>query len=64
MQSGGVYWDVPAGRRDGRISRASEIVDIPLPSFNLVQITESFANKGLTQADMVALSGMSSFLLL
>ncbi|KMT16466.1 hypothetical protein BVRB_3g050860 [Beta vulgaris subsp. vulgaris] len=55
--TGGLYWDVPAGRRDGRISRASETLDIPAPSFNLDQLTQSFANKGLTQDDMVALSG-------
>ncbi|KNA04503.1 hypothetical protein SOVF_199100 [Spinacia oleracea] len=53
----GGYWDVPAGRRDGRISKASETLDIPAPSFNLDQITQSFANKGLTQDEMVALSG-------
>ncbi|XP_021725935.1 peroxidase 5-like [Chenopodium quinoa] len=55
--SGGLYWDVPAGRRDGRISRASETEDIPKPTFNLDQLIESFAKKGLTQGDMVALSG-------
>ncbi|KAL2921625.1 Peroxidase 5 [Bienertia sinuspersici] len=55
--TGGLYWDVAAGRRDGRISRASETVDIPSPSFNLNQIIQSFANKGLTQGDMVALLG-------
>ncbi|KAK9673080.1 hypothetical protein RND81_12G144300 [Saponaria officinalis] len=43
--TGGLYWDVPAGRRDGRISNASETVDI--------------ADKGLSQDDMVALLGMS-----
>ncbi|XP_010671315.2 peroxidase 5 [Beta vulgaris subsp. vulgaris] len=53
----GLYWDVPAGRRDGRISRASETSDIPTAFFNLDQITQSFAKKGLTQSDMVALSG-------
>ncbi|XP_074282343.1 peroxidase 5-like [Silene latifolia] len=53
----GLYWDVPAGRRDGRISRAEETVDIPGPSFNLDQMTQSFAEKGLTQDDLVALLG-------
>ncbi|KAK9724191.1 hypothetical protein RND81_05G054500 [Saponaria officinalis] len=55
--TGGLYWDVPAGRRDGRISRASETVVIPSPSFSLDQITQSFAEKGLTQHDMVTLLG-------
>ncbi|KAL9240248.1 hypothetical protein vseg_014490 [Gypsophila vaccaria] len=55
--TGGLFWDVPAGRRDGRISRASDNVAIPSPSFSLDQITQSFAQKGLTQGDMVALLG-------
>lgn len=55
--TGGLYWDVPAGRRDGTISMASETVDIPVPTSNLDQITQAFANKGLTQSDMVALLG-------
>jgi len=57
MQTGGFYWEVPAGRRDGRVSRASETVDIPSPTFSLAQITQAFANKGLTQAEMVTLLG-------
>ncbi|XP_057527651.1 peroxidase 5-like [Amaranthus tricolor] len=55
--TGGLHWNVPTGRRDGRISRASETVDIPGPFDNLDQITRSFENKGLTQEDMVALLG-------
>ena len=57
MQTGGLYWEVPAGRRDGRVSRASETVDIPAPTFNLAQATQSFVKKGLTQDEMVALLG-------
>ncbi|XP_073130150.1 peroxidase 5-like [Henckelia pumila] len=53
----GLGWDVPAGRRDGRISRAEETVDIPAPFFNLNQLTQSFAKKNLSQDDMIALSG-------
>ncbi|KAJ8427912.1 hypothetical protein Cgig2_023288 [Carnegiea gigantea] len=57
LLTGGLYWEVPAGRRDGRVSRASETVDIPAPTFNLAQATQSFVKKGLTQDEMVALLG-------
>ena len=51
-------WDVPAGRRDGVISRASEVLaNIPAPTFNASQLTQFFAVKGLSQDEMVILSG-------
>ncbi|KAE9464656.1 hypothetical protein C3L33_03416, partial [Rhododendron williamsianum] len=50
--TGGLYWDVPAGRRDGRISRASETVDLPPPFGDLDLITRAFLKKGLTQREM------------
>ncbi|KAK9291918.1 hypothetical protein L1049_019870 [Liquidambar formosana] len=55
--AGGFSWAVLAGRRDGRVSNASETIDIPGPFSNLDQITQSFAKKGLTQEEMVALVG-------
>lgn len=49
---------VPAGRRDGRISLASDIrANLPAPTFNITQLTQNFAAKGLSQEDMVILSG-------
>ena len=57
MQSGGPYWSVLKGRKDGKISKASETINLPAPTFNVSQLIQSFANRGLDVKDMVALSG-------
>jgi peroxidase len=60
MQAGGLGYDVPAGRRDGKISLASDTrTELPPPTFNVNQLTPLFARTGLTQEEMVTLSGMS-----
>ncbi|OMO97750.1 Plant peroxidase [Corchorus olitorius] len=57
-ETGGLGYDVPAGRRDGRVSIASEIIgNLPPPTFNVDQLTQMFANKGFTQEEMVTLAG-------
>uniref|UniRef100_A0A7N2MGC4 peroxidase n=1 Tax=Quercus lobata TaxID=97700 RepID=A0A7N2MGC4_QUELO len=57
--TGGLGYDVPAGRRDGKISLASEtLTNLPPPSFNVDQLTKFFSNKGFTQ-EMVTLSDPS-----
>jgi peroxidase len=55
-------WDVPAGRRDGIISLSSDIPsNLPPPTFDVNQLTQRFASKGLSQEEMVILSGAHSF---
>ncbi|KAE8707653.1 Peroxidase 51 [Hibiscus syriacus] len=56
--AGGPSWEVELGRRDGLISQASRVAgNLPEPDFNLVQLNTMFARNGLTQLDMIALSG-------
>ncbi|THF97156.1 hypothetical protein TEA_016367 [Camellia sinensis var. sinensis] len=58
VRAGGLGYDVPAGRRDGRVSLASEAnTNLPSPASNVNQLTQIFGNKGLTQEEMVTLSG-------
>lgn len=60
MQSGGPFYPVELGRRDGLVSTASSVNGkLPKGSFNLNQLNAIFAANGLSQTDMVALSGMT-----
>ncbi|XP_010671321.2 peroxidase 5 [Beta vulgaris subsp. vulgaris] len=54
----GPRYTVQAGRRDGRISLMSEVLQhVPGFTFNVDQLTQSFLKKKLTQEEMVTLSG-------
>ncbi|XP_010941339.1 peroxidase 64 [Elaeis guineensis] len=55
--SGGPTWEVPKGRLDGRVSKASETTQLPAPTFNFSQLKQSFSQRGLSTEDLVALSG-------
>ncbi|KAF5790918.1 putative peroxidase [Helianthus annuus] len=55
--SGGPSWVVPKGRKDGRISKASETIQLPAPTFNISQLQQSFSQRGLSLEDLAALSG-------
>ncbi|XP_010271617.1 PREDICTED: peroxidase 27-like [Nelumbo nucifera] len=54
----GPFWEVPTGRRDGRVSIDSEITEnLPPPSSNITRLKTSFKSKGLSTKDLVVLSG-------
>ncbi|KAK1554821.1 hypothetical protein Q3G72_017785 [Acer saccharum] len=55
--SGGPTWDVPKGRKDGRISKATDTVQLPAPTSNISELQQSFSQRGLSMKDLVALSG-------
>ncbi|GMY07651.1 peroxidase 5-like isoform X1 [Fagus crenata] len=56
--TGGLGYEVPAGRRDGRISQVSEtFTNLPPPTLNVDRLTQAFAKKGFTQEEMVTLTG-------
>ncbi|WCJ32023.1 Peroxidase superfamily protein [Euphorbia peplus] len=55
---GGPFWEVPTGRRDGRVSIASEALSqIPSPFDDINKLKNRFAAKGLNAKDLVVLSG-------
>ncbi|XP_010524488.1 PREDICTED: peroxidase 30 [Tarenaya hassleriana] len=58
VATGGPSWRVPTGRRDGRISNATEALNnIPPPTSNFTTLQRLFGNQGLDLKDLVLLSG-------
>lgn len=59
LQAKGPYWEVPTGRRDGRVSIMSEALNM-LPGFtaNIASLKSQFAAQGLSVKDLVVLSGL------
>ncbi|CAI8612074.1 unnamed protein product [Vicia faba] len=55
---GGPSFTVELGRKDGLISKESNVeANLPKPTFNLNQLNRIFSKHNLTQTDMIALSG-------
>ncbi|XP_058723367.1 peroxidase 16-like [Vicia villosa] len=56
--AGGPFYEVELGRRDGKISTIASVQhNLPHPEFNLDQLNSMFSFHGLSQIDMIALSG-------
>ncbi|KAJ1261484.1 hypothetical protein BS78_09G033100 [Paspalum vaginatum] len=62
MVSGGFTFPMPGWRRDGAVSNLNDIFgSLPAPNMQVKALVQSFANKGLSAVDLVALSGAHSF---
>lgn len=59
-QTGGPYYEVLLGRRDSIMANytAANTV-LPAPTFNVSALSTKFAAVGLSEVDMVTLSGIS-----
>ena len=55
--SGGLSWQVPTGRKDGRVSIGSEALTLPGPNDTVATQKDKFSNKGLNTEDLVILAG-------
>lgn len=60
LQSGGKWYNVETGRRDGNVSLASN-VNLPPPFISVSDSIKLFASKKLTPTDMVYLLGNFPF---
>ncbi|XP_058089972.1 peroxidase 47-like [Magnolia sinica] len=57
LWAGGPFYDIPKGRKDGRRSKIEDTINLPPPFFNTSDLIRTFADRGLTVQEMVALSG-------
>ncbi|KAG7590419.1 hem peroxidase [Arabidopsis suecica] len=54
--SNGPFFEVPTGRRDGRVSRAEDAANLPDSEDSIEILKSKFGEKGLTEKDLVLLS--------
>ncbi|CAN1216836.1 Peroxidase 25 [Linum perenne] len=59
--SDGPSWPVPTGRRDGRVSSASQVTNLPSPLDSIATQKQKFAAKNLDDHDLVTLLGNSHY---
>ncbi|KAJ8542268.1 hypothetical protein K7X08_017134 [Anisodus acutangulus] len=58
---GKIYYDVQAGRRDGRVSIKDEaLANLPSPFVGVKELIKKFSRKGMSVAEMMTLSGAHS----
>ncbi|THF95625.1 peroxidase 7-like [Camellia sinensis] len=57
VMAGGPFWEVPFGRKDGRVSLANEANSVPQGHENVTALIEFFQARGLNILDLVILSG-------
>lgn len=57
FQTGGPFWNVLKGRKDGRVSKATDTTNLPPAFLNATRLIQTFAKRGLGIKDLVALSG-------
>ncbi|KAJ4794690.1 Peroxidase [Rhynchospora pubera] len=55
--TGGPSWSVELGRRDGTVSSASDVSNLPAPTDSVAIQRKKFSDKGLTDQDLVTLVG-------
>lgn len=63
LEAGGPSYEVPTGRIDGVVSNLSLAGDMPDVSDSIQQLKAKFRRKGLSEKDLVTLSGMHSTVL-
>ncbi|PIA37654.1 hypothetical protein AQUCO_03000303v1 [Aquilegia coerulea] len=57
LQIGGPFWQVPYGRKDGRVSLAKEANLVPAGRENITSLIEFCQSRGMNLLDLVVLSG-------
>ncbi|XP_068647465.1 peroxidase 47 [Aristolochia californica] len=55
--TGGPFYDIPKGRKDGRRSKIEDTINLPPPTLNSSELIKIFGQHGFSVAEMVALSG-------